>query len=112
MLVFGPSVKAMAVAIEVARALWLEGMPPVFQRKVTRTSWRDLERERRILMTAFRNWAVRRLLNAERNTGFLNRSPPPGRALKLTIASFPEARKYVKAEALAELGVDPRCWSA
>lgn len=97
MLEFGPSVSAIAVVIDTTRALWLEGMPPVFQKKVTRTSRSDFERERRMLITDFRNCAVRRLHIAERKMGLLKMSAPAGRALTLTSASFPEGRSNVKA---------------
>jgi hypothetical protein len=42
--VLGPSVRAMAVARDTARKEWLEGIPPVFQKKVRRTSLKEVER--------------------------------------------------------------------
>ena len=38
MLVLGPWRKAIAVAIDTAKAEWLDGIPPVFQKKVSITS--------------------------------------------------------------------------
>ena len=95
-LVSKPSVKPMAVAIETTRALWLEGMPPVLQKKVKATSRSDFERDRRMFITALRNCATNKLHTAERKTGFRTNPTPLERTPKLILASFPEGRPRVK----------------
>jgi hypothetical protein len=96
MLVSGPSTKPIAVTRETARALWLEGMPPVFQKKVVRTSLKEWERYLKRLTIALMNCAVRRLKTAERKTGFRKRSPPPECIAEFIEKVSPEPPHLVK----------------
>lgn len=67
-----PSVSTTAVLIDTATAEWLDGIPPVLQKKMSiasrKASLCALTRE----ITALMNCAMRRLNNAERNIGLLN----------------------------------------
>jgi hypothetical protein len=101
MLVSGPWRKAMAVAMDTASAEWLEGIPPVFQKKVRMTSLKFRAFERKIFTTALRNCAVSRLKMADKNTGFENISVPSGLATTLTTLVSPLQ------QALSRRGTDP-----
>lgn len=102
MFVFGPWRKAIAVAIDTAKAEWLDGMPPVFQKKVRRISRKLRARVRKIFTTALRNWAVNRLKIADKKTGLVNNSVPSGFAAALTALVSPPGRALSRRD-----GIDP-----
>lgn len=70
----GPVVNAVAVLIDTASALWLDGMPPVFHRRVARTSAKLLVLFLKRLIRAFANWAIKRLNAPDIKTWFLARA--------------------------------------
>ena len=67
-----PLEKATEVVIEMARALWLEGMPPVRQRRIENISLMPALRLVSNTMSALANWAEKRLNTAETNTALRN----------------------------------------
>ena len=73
-----PSVSATAALMEIATAAWLEGIPPVRQKKTNIASRRSALRALIIVMIALMSWAMRRLNNAERNIGLLKRLSKSG----------------------------------
>ena len=90
MLVLGPWRKAIAVAIDTAKAEWLDGIPPVFQKKVRITSRKLWALVRKIFTTALRNCAVNKLKIADKKTGLVKKSVPSGFAAALTsLVSLP-----------------------
>ena len=86
-MLFRSSVKAMAALIDTAVAEWLEGIPPVFHRKVAMVSFNSGLRERRSFIMDFRNWAMRRLYRAERKMGFENKSSNAAGAIAAMVQS-------------------------
>jgi len=69
-----PSEKPIAVAMAMARALWLDGMPPVFQNNVDMICLKPALRLVNRAIRAFANWATKRLIAAEKNTSFLSKA--------------------------------------
>jgi hypothetical protein len=65
-----PSRKATEVAMEDTREAWLEGIPPVRQAIVSKTSLPLLLRLLRRIMTAFINWAQNQLDTQDRKIEF------------------------------------------
>jgi hypothetical protein len=65
-----PSLKPTEVANAVTREEWLDGIPPVFHRRVAAISFADFLVFFNRTITAFRICAKIRLVIADRNTGF------------------------------------------
>lgn len=74
----GPLLNAAAVDMDTARALWLDGMPPVRHKRVAITSRNDRARLPNRLMRALANCAVNKLRAADRNNGFRMRAARNG----------------------------------
>lgn len=69
-----PLDKPIDVTIEMTKALWLEGMPPVFQNNVENNSRMPVFLRESNTMRALANCAIKRLIAAARNTSFLRRA--------------------------------------
>jgi hypothetical protein len=90
MLELKPSLKPTDVAMPTVRAEWLEGIPPVFQSRVRKTSRRDLALALKREMTALISWVMKRLNEAERKIGFeKNRSSWSFSGFAISILLYP-----------------------
>ena len=67
-----PLENAIEVDMAMTSALWLEGIPPVFQRSVENISWIPALRFVKTTTRALANCAMKRLSAADRNTLFLS----------------------------------------
>jgi len=65
-----PLENAMDVQIDITRALWLDGIPPVFHKSVENISLMPAFLREKSTISALRNWAMNRLAAAAKNTVF------------------------------------------